>query len=155
MTVLFYVSIVVALVALLLVALANHWANTPHGRLKPIFALAFRLASIARASVAERAIGAKEMDTPEQIAKVRATFLRSTAGLAKPPKFSGRIEDRLLPGAPGGELPVRVYQPDSALKGGRELPLIVYFHGGGFVVGDPGYTDAVTRILALAHLRWW
>jgi acetyl esterase len=41
--------------------------------------------------------------------------------------------DRTIPG-PGGDLPVRVYQPVRSNSGVR--PLIVYFHGGGFVFGD-------------------
>jgi acetyl esterase/lipase len=41
--------------------------------------------------------------------------------------------DRTIPG-PGGDLPVRVYRPVRPNSGVR--PLIVYFHGGGFVFGD-------------------
>jgi len=85
------------------------------------------------------------MDTPEQIASARSDFAKNTASLSKPVEFAGTIEERALPGAPGGELPVRVYKPDAP----GPLPLIVYFHGGGFVVGNPDYTDAATRILAL------
>jgi acetyl esterase len=43
------------------------------------------------------------------------------------------VEDRTIPG-PGGELATRVYRPRD---GGSQLhPLVVYFHGGGFVLGD-------------------
>jgi acetyl esterase/lipase len=41
------------------------------------------------------------------------------------------LADQLIPG-PGGDLPVRVYTP-AAATGPR--PLVVYFHGGGFVFG--------------------
>lgn len=146
MTILISLVLGLAFVGTVCVALAHVWANTPHGRIKPIFAFVFRLAKLFNPAGAERAIGAAEMETPEQIAKVRDTFARSTAGLSKPFAFDGEIEDRRLPGAPGGELPVRIYTP-SAAKGGP-LPLVVYFHGGGFVVGSPDYTDAATRILA-------
>jgi acetyl esterase len=40
-------------------------------------------------------------------------------------------EDRTIPG-PGGPLAARVYRPRDTQSG----PLVVYFHGGGFVVGD-------------------
>jgi acetyl esterase/lipase len=40
------------------------------------------------------------------------------------------VQDRTIPG-PAGELPIRVYRPGSGAG-----PLIVHFHGGGFVVGD-------------------
>src|SRR5262245_27417791 len=43
------------------------------------------------------------------------------------------VEDRTIPG-PGGELAARVYRPSGAGSGSR--PLVVYFHGGGFVLGD-------------------
>ncbi len=147
MTLLVTLLVVVAALAAVLVGLANHWANTPHGRLKPIFAVAFRLGPIFNPASAERAIGAAEMDTPEQIAKVRGDFAKNVAPLSKPVEFPGRIEDRELPGAPGGSLPVRIYTPEAAAAASH--PVVVYFHGGGFVVGNPDYTDAVTRILAM------
>ena len=46
------------------------------------------------------------------------------------------VSDRTIPG-PGGDLTVRVYRPvrpPRAGSGGR--PLVVYFHGGGFVFGE-------------------
>ncbi len=43
------------------------------------------------------------------------------------------MQDQTIPG-PGGDLTVRVYQPVRPNSGAR--PLIVYFHGGGFVFGD-------------------
>jgi acetyl esterase/lipase len=41
------------------------------------------------------------------------------------------VEDRTVPG-PAGAIPVRVYTPE----GEPPFPVIVYFHGGGWVVGD-------------------
>ncbi len=147
MTVLGTLLLLFALAAALLVGLAQHWSHTPHGRLKPIFALVFRLGALLNPAAAERAIGAAHMDTPAQRAKVRSDFARNTALLSRREPFDGTIHDRLLPGAPGGELPVRLYTPTS-VQGPDPLPLVVYFHGGGFMVGSPDYTDAVTRILA-------
>jgi acetyl esterase len=43
------------------------------------------------------------------------------------------VEDRTIPGA-DGELAARVYRPSDDGSGPR--PLVVYFHGGGFVLGD-------------------
>jgi acetyl esterase/lipase len=43
------------------------------------------------------------------------------------------VRDRTADG-PGGDIPVRVYRPVAA--GGAPLPLVLYFHGGGFVLGD-------------------
>ena len=43
------------------------------------------------------------------------------------------VTDRSMPG-PAGQIPVRVYQPAAGESGDR--PLVVYFHGGGFVFGS-------------------
>src|SRR5262245_22137715 len=45
-----------------------------------------------------------------------------------------------------GSLPVRHYQPAAALDADRE-PIMVYFHGGGFVIGDLETHDEPCRIL--------
>ena len=54
----------------------------------------------------------------------------------------GKVYDRTIPG-PGGELKVRVYQP----QGTGPFPVLVYFHGGGFVVGDLDTQDSICRCL--------
>lgn len=59
------------------------------------------------------------------------------------PEAVARIEDLTIPG-PAGEIPVRLYSP--ALDG--PLPLVVYFHGGGWVVGDLDSHDPLCRALA-------
>jgi acetyl esterase len=45
---------------------------------------------------------------------------------------------------PGGELRVRLYRPDAP----RPLPMLVYFHGGGFVCGSLDTIDGPLRALA-------
>nr|ACL67843.1 lipolytic enzyme [uncultured bacterium] len=55
------------------------------------------------------------------------------------------VEDRTIPG-PAGEIPIRVYTP----KGDTPLPVLVFFHGGGFVIGDLETHDAECRALANA-----
>jgi len=144
MSTILYMVLLLMLLAGLFLGLVNHWANTPHGRLKPIFAFLFKLAPLLNPSTDGRAIGAARMETPEEIATARANFIKNTAQLSKPVEFSGTIEDRFLPDSPGGELPVRIYTP----AGPGPFPLLAYFHGGGFVVGSPDYTECATRILA-------
>src|SRR5215472_17382852 len=46
--------------------------------------------------------------------------------------------DRTIPG-PDADIPVRVYRRPQASQGSR--PLVVYFHGGGFVFGGPRLGD--------------
>jgi acetyl esterase len=52
--------------------------------------------------------------------------------------------DFAVPG-PGGPIPVRLYTPAGAAK---PSPLLVYFHGGGWVIGDLETHDAHCRRLA-------
>jgi acetyl esterase/lipase len=53
-----------------------------------------------------------------------------------------RVEDRTIPG-PGGPIAVRIYWPSSHPDGGA--PVVLYFHGGGFVVGDLDTHDGTAR----------
>ncbi|MCC7414394.1 MAG: alpha/beta hydrolase [Gammaproteobacteria bacterium] len=55
------------------------------------------------------------------------------------------VEDRAIAG-PGGALPIRVYQP-RAMADGERLPAVVYFHGGGFYLGNLDTHDHVCRFL--------
>jgi acetyl esterase len=55
------------------------------------------------------------------------------------------VRDILVPG-PAGALPVRLYHPAP----GTPLPLVVYFHGGGWVIGDIEIVDKPCRALANA-----
>ena len=63
----------------------------------------------------------------------------------------GHVQDRTIPG-PGGAIALRLYTPENSV--GR-LPLVVVFHGGGFVFGSvDGNYDNVCRILcADVHCR--
>jgi acetyl esterase len=57
----------------------------------------------------------------------------------------GKSEQIEVPG-PAGVLMLRAYTPVAA--GGPTLPAIVYFHGGGFVMGDLDTHDTLCRTLA-------
>ena len=57
------------------------------------------------------------------------------------------VEERVIAG-PGGDLRIRIYRPD----GGVPPPVLVYFHGGGWVVGGLDSHDGVARHLC-AHGR--
>ena len=134
---------VLAVGGLVLFGVAESLARTPHGRIKRRFALYFGLMRAFGGKRAEGVLDAAEMVDEASSRAVREAFLRDTAALSKLEPFDGEIEDRLLDG-PGGALPVRIYTP----RGAGSLPILVYFHGGGFVVGGPDYTEAVTRGVA-------
>lgn len=78
----------------------------------------------------------------QSAAETRALFDADT-GLGGPPEPMAKIEDRRIPG-PAGDVPLRIYTPESR----GPLPLLVYFHGGGWVIGNLDTHDAVCRLLA-------
>ena len=51
-----------------------------------------------------------------------------------------KVEDRKIPG-PASEIPIRIYTP-----AGKPNGILVYFHGGGWVVGDLASHDYVCRV---------
>lgn len=59
-----------------------------------------------------------------------------------------RVESFTVPARDGFEVPVRLYAPQQAP--GTLLPVFVFFHGGGFVVGSISTHDALCR--TLSHL---
>lgn len=61
------------------------------------------------------------------------------------PEPVGAIDEYLIPG-PDGEIPIRAYSPDA--DGPR--PVLVWYHGGGFVLGGLETTDPACRALANA-----
>jgi cation diffusion facilitator CzcD-associated flavoprotein CzcO/acetyl esterase/lipase len=56
----------------------------------------------------------------------------------------GEVTDGVIPGS-GGDLPYRLYRPAGPPEGPR--PLVVYFHGGGWVLGDLDSDDPLCRDL--------
>jgi acetyl esterase len=63
------------------------------------------------------------------------------------PEPVAEVYDRTVPG-PAGPIPVRVYRPLGADD--RPLPVVTFFHGGGWVVCDLDSHDGVCRAIANA-----
>ena len=57
------------------------------------------------------------------------------------------VEDKTLPVGPTGETSVRIYRPTGA---GGLLPVVMYFHGGGWVLGSKNTHDRLLRDLVNA-----
>ncbi len=77
-------------------------------------------------------------------AEARTELRRTAAVFEGTPLPISLVEDRRIPG-PAGEIPVRFYRPFAS---GDALPLLVYLHGGGWVVCDLDTHDACCRFLA-------
>ncbi|WP_276823242.1 alpha/beta hydrolase [Mycolicibacterium mageritense] len=82
------------------------------------------------------------MDPIAAAAEVRARLKASRRPAVPVPVAN--VEDRTVAG-PAGEIPVRIYHP---LDAGDALPVVVYFHGGGFVLCDLDSHDSCCRRLA-------
>ena len=52
------------------------------------------------------------------------------------PAEVGRVADRVIRGPDGDDLPLRIFWPDGAGEGDRLPGVVVFFHGGGWVVGS-------------------
>ncbi|HUG21796.1 alpha/beta hydrolase [Piscinibacter sp.] len=80
---------------------------------------------------------------PHQLSVPEARqMMRSLKPVGPAPTVVGRVEDRDLPSS-AGPLPVRLYWPEALAP----HPVIVYFHGGGFVLGDLDTHDGLCRRL--------
>src|SRR5919112_1904085 len=77
--------------------------------------------------------------------EARELMLQRRALLAATPEPVARLEDRTIPG-PAGEIPVRIYAPSAA----DALPVLLFFHGGGWVIGNIDTHDMVCRAVANA-----
>mgnify|MGYP001477074634 CR=1 FL=1 len=87
--------------------------------------------------------GPKLNEVPPEDARQMFSALLDMVELADVP--IGKVEDLVLPG-PGGDIPVRIYTPVAAAS--DVLPVLVYYHGGGWVIGDLDTHDALCRTLA-------
>jgi acetyl esterase len=67
--------------------------------------------------------------------------LQASASVSKLP---ADVEDRMFPVGPTGQIPVTIYRPKGS-KG--SLPVVVYYHGGGWVLGSKNTHDRLLRDL--------
>jgi acetyl esterase len=81
----------------------------------------------------------------QSVAEARRLHAAGAAVLGGAPVAVAAAADRTIPG-PAGDLRVRVYTP----HGEPPFPIVVWFHGGGWVVGTLDTYDTVCRALAAA-----
>ena len=78
-------------------------------------------------------------DVGPEAARANYVAMRALLGPGEP---VAKVEDRTIPG-PGGEIPIRVYLPEGA----SPFPAYVYFHGGGWVIGNLETSDQSCRLI--------
>jgi len=76
------------------------------------------------------------------LADLRALGRQFSTATGPLPVPLGSVRDQTIPG-PAGEIPVRIYTP----VGEGPFPLIVFYHGGGYVMGDLDTQDMIARAL--------
>jgi acetyl esterase len=98
---------------------------------------------VARVTAKFRAAGVPRYD--ELSVSAARGVLENVVRLQAPETPLAEVRDLLVPGV-AGDLPARVYHPDPS----RRLPLVVYVHGGGWVLGGVLPADRPCRRLAAA-----
>ncbi len=103
---------------------------------------------------AHAALGARPIETltvaqartqPSPADAVNA--VKQARGLPTTPDASVTVQNLTYPTG-GGTQPIRVYKPANAT--GSDLPVVVYVHGGGWVIADLDVYDATPRSMAKA-----
>lgn len=92
----------------------------------------------------QRALGINGLVVADDAVASRAQLLELTAGLGGTDINGCEVHDISLPG-PAGDMAARHYRPVGGPEGGAH-PVLVFYHGGGFVVGDLDTHDAICRL---------
>lgn len=99
---------------------------------------------LAKAYLDQRAaLGARPVNELS-VEDARAQMIRLALAMG-PGEPVPRVENRAIPG-PLGEIPIRIYTP----SGHEPMPALVYFHGGGWVVGNLDTADQFCRMITNA-----
>lgn len=76
-------------------------------------------------------------------AQARVAYEAGAGVLEVPRPELARVEDLRIPTGDGGAIPARLYAPAH-----ERLPVLLYFHGGGFTIGSIASHDTLCRVLA-------
>jgi acetyl esterase len=76
-------------------------------------------------------------------AQAKAAYEKGAGVLEVPKPQLARVEDFAVPARDGHALPARLYAPSQA-----RLPVLLFFHGGGFTVGSIATHDTLCRVLS-------
>jgi acetyl esterase len=96
--------------------------------------------TVQLALAAQRAVGINGLVVDDDVAASR-TLMREGCRALPGPQIHVAVTDMSIPG-PAGDIPARHYRPASA----EPAPLLVFYHGGGWVIGDLDTHDALCRL---------
>ena len=88
----------------------------------------------------QRALGIEGLAVGNDVVASRALMRETCLGFAGPQVHVG-VSDLSIPG-PAGQIPARHYRPATA----EPSPLLVFYHGGGWTIGDLDTHDALCRL---------
>jgi acetyl esterase len=80
------------------------------------------------------------------VARMRSAYAEMNARFGLRDRGGVAVREVAIPAEDGYEIPARLYQPTAA--GAARLPVLLYFHGGGWVIGDVASFDHLTRFFA-------
>ena len=92
---------------------------------------------------AQRAVGIESLVVDEDPVKTRVSNTALTKTLDDPNVRVAEVRSVSIPG-PTGVIPARHYRPPA---GGAAAPLLVFYHGGGWVFGDLDSHDSACRLI--------
>jgi acetyl esterase len=132
------------LLIITLILIINNLSNTPYGRFDPVLAVSFKMVELFQnweKETEEETL--KAFYNPESMDKMRWGAVKGAGYVTKKVPFSGIIVDNKIPGE-AGDIPIRIYTP----QGKGPFPVLIYFHGGGFILGNIEYQDSITRSIS-------
>jgi acetyl esterase len=121
-------------VPLLFALIIHQWRKTPYGLLEFRTAFFLRILRLFRRF---------RVDLEGSVEKNRANILRNALLAQGRKEEVFCVEESAFPG-PGGEIKIRLYTPEDR----EDLPILLYYHGGGMVFGCIDTHDGVCRSLA-------
>lgn len=125
---LFLFGTVIAMIAILVVVIYR-WTWTPYGRLNPVMAVMLKLMKL--------------IDLDKMFSSANKESARKWADRVPPRIPIARVEDRLIQGQ-YGPIPIRIYFPEGA----GPFPIVIFYHGGGFVIGSIDSHENICRQIA-------
>lgn len=131
--------LLVAALALLVVAPVAAQNGTPNAQMQAVLDQLARLAPTPLETLTPQE-ARQQATVADAVRAVLQAQGRSTA-----PEPVANVQDTTIPG-PAGAIPVRVYTP----AGTGPFPVVVYYHGGGFVIANVNVYDSSARALTNA-----